>query len=183
MPRHGALDPCSGTSAQRGASLVEILVFVVLLGIVVLIAAGLSPTMLGREDSRGAASTVQAFAQLARMEAVGRNHACLFAVDAASRTLEVVDLNNPADPADDLLISRTQLSSRVRFAAPSGTAISLATLSTGRYGTVFTSDGAVQSGAGFVSIGGGERFDRVTIYGAGGMAAERWDGSSWVTGS
>ncbi len=56
------------------------------------------------------------------------------------------------------------------FAAVSGTV----------YEVVFDSAGRVDSGAGEMVLYGGDRYRRVTVYGAGGVRFERWDGSAWI---
>jgi hypothetical protein len=49
------------------------------------------------------------------------------------------------------------------------------------YGATFASDGSLSAGAGIVAVLGGPAIFRVSLYGAGGAAVERWDGTSWVT--
>ena len=51
------------------------------------------------------------------------------------------------------------------------------------YQTVFTSDGMVVLGQGEVCLLGGQRFGRISVFGAGGIQVERWTGSAWYVGS
>jgi hypothetical protein len=48
------------------------------------------------------------------------------------------------------------------------------------YETVFTSDGIVSSGTGEVAMFGGDEYNRVMVFGAGGVSVDRWSGSGWT---
>jgi hypothetical protein len=61
--------------------------------------------------------------------------------------------------------------------------VTLNPLSKTRFEVTFNADGSVTSGAGSIALGSGEGFRRLSIFAAGGVAAERWNGSSWVSGS
>ena len=83
---------------------------------------------------------------------------------------------------DDILVCDATLSPKVGFARPdSGSAVTLATISGSTYGATFASDGSVSAGSGLVALLGGDGYYRVNLYGAGGAAVERWDGSAWAT--
>lgn len=165
-------------------SLAEVTVVMVVAAIVVAAAATYSIPWLGREEMRGAIYEVQQLLQLARVQAITRNRACRFQVDTGSRTIAVYDLNEVADATDDLLLHRATLSSRVSFARPdTGSAVTLASLGGDLYGATFSSDGSVSAGAGLVALQGGDGSYRISLYGAGGVRVERWDGSAWAPGS
>ena len=94
------------------------------------------------------------------------------------------DLNDPASASDDILLHDVTLSSKISFARPdSGSAVTLTTLGGNLYGAIFASDGSVSAGAGLIALQGGDGSYRISLYGAGGVRVERWDGSSWVLGS
>ena len=170
--------------SEAGMSLAEITVVMVLMSIVVVAAATYSVPWLGREDMRGAIYQAQEFMQLARAQAITRNRDCQFRIDTASRMVSVVDLNDPSTSADDITLNTATLSSRITFARPdSGSAVTLASVSGSLYQATFASNGSVASGAGLVSVQGGDGNYRINLFAAGGVRVERWDGSSWVAGS
>jgi hypothetical protein len=118
------------------------------------------------------------------MQAVSRGRSCRFLVDTASRKLQVIDLNDPANATDDITIASTTLPSRITFSHPTGAAAATLESHSGTwYRATFGADGSVAAGAGSVFIKGGDRFDRVTVYGAGGTRVERWSGAAWQVGS
>jgi len=121
---------------------------------------------------------------VARAQAITRNRACRFQIDTASLRITVVDLNDPASTTDDILLHDATLSSKISFARPdSGSAVTLSSLGGNLYGAIFASDGSVSAGAGLIALQGGDGSYRISLYGAGGVRVERWDGSSWVLGS
>jgi Tfp pilus assembly protein FimT len=164
-------------------SLTEMVVILALAGITIAAAANYSIHWIGREEMRSSIYTVQTYMHTARMQAVSRNRSCQFRVNSATRTLDVYDLNDPSLSTDDILLSRTTLSSKIVFARPdSGTAITLALASGTTYQATFTPDGVVTSGVGLISILGGNRYNRIDLFAAGGTKIWRWDGTSWVAG-
>ena len=170
--------------SEQGMSLAEITVVMVLMSIVVVAAATYSIPWLGREDMRGAIYQVQESMQLARAQAITRSRDCQLRIDTASRTVSVVDLNDPSTSTDDITLETLTLSSRVSFARPDGgPAVTLANVSGGLYQATFSANGSVSSGAGLIAVQGGDGSYRIDLYGAGGVRVERWDGSAWVLGS
>ena len=62
--------------------------------------------------------------------------------------------------------------------------VSISQIGTGsRYEVKFTSDGTVSAGSGTVHVLGGERYGRISVFGAGGTQVERWNGSRWELGT
>jgi hypothetical protein len=125
---------------------------------------------------------VQSYLQLTRIEAVSRNRDCRFVVDTQSRIVQVLDGNGTSSTTDDTLLYETTLPPQVQFARPdSGSAVTLSQIgSSSAYETVFTSDGIVNAGSGEVAVFGGDEYNRVLVYGAGGVSVDRWSGSGWV---
>jgi prepilin-type N-terminal cleavage/methylation domain-containing protein len=170
--------------SERGMSLAEVTVVMVVMAIVATAAATYTIPWLGREDMRGAVYQVQQFLQLARVQAISRNRSCRFQIDTSSRRMTVLDLNDPASTTDDILLDDATLSSKITFARPDGgSAVTLSSLGGNLYGATFASDGSVPAGAGLVAIQGGDGSCRVSLYGAGGVRVERWNGTAWVPGS
>lgn len=170
--------------SERGMSLAELTVVMVLVAVITTAVATYSIPWLGREEMRGAVYTIQEYVQLARIQAVSRNRDCRFLIDSGSRQISVVDLNDPSTSGDDISLYSATLSSRVTFTRPdSGAAVTLAAVSGNLYQATFASDGSVSAGAGLIAVQGGDGNYRVNIYGAGGLRVERWNGSAWVAGS
>ena len=170
--------------SERGMSLAELTIVMVLVAIITTAVATYSIPWLGREEMRGAVYTIQEYLQLARVQAVSRNRDCRFLIDSGSRQVFVVDLNDPSTGSDDISLYSATLSSRVTFARPdTGSAVTLAAVSGSLYQATFASDGSVSAGAGLIAVQGGDGNYRINLYGAGGVRVERWTGSSWVAGS
>jgi len=170
--------------SEKGFSLPEMVVLLALVAMLTTVTITFALPWLAREDMRAAAYQVQMHLQIARIQAVNRNRSCRFQVDAVTSQVQVFDLNDPADGTDDIELANFTLPDTVSFADPLGGApITLALLAGNTYQATFASDGSVSAGAGTIALSGGERFDRITLYGAGGVKTETWDGSSWVTGS
>jgi len=168
---------------ERGATLPEMLVVLGVAAAVMLLAAAYSNPWLGKEDMRGSIYTVRTYLQMTRMQAVSRNHACQFRIDSSTRTMQVVDINDPSTTSDDILLSQATLPVRVSFARPdSGFAITLPVSSGTTYQATFAGDGAVTSSVGSISILGGTRYHRIDLYAAGGSKIWNWDGATWVAG-
>jgi len=170
-------------SRQTGFTMPEMLIVVAVIALVGGIAITAVVPWLGREAMRGAVYQVQQAMQIARAQAIARNRNTRLVVDAATRQVAVIDLNDPSDLTDDLLVHNMTLPKNVRFARPdTGAAVTLTLVSTNLYQATFTSDGSV-TGAGIVSLTGGNGSYRITLYGAGGTGLERWAGSAWVMAS
>ena len=113
---------------ERGMSLAEVTIVMVLVAIITTAVATYSIPWLGREEMRGAVYTIQEYLQLARVQAVSRNRDCRFLIDSGSRRVSVVDLNDPSTASDDISLYSATLSSRVTFVRPdTGSAVTLAT--------------------------------------------------------
>jgi prepilin-type N-terminal cleavage/methylation domain-containing protein len=168
--------------AERGYTISEVLVVLAIAALLLTVSFSQAIGWIGNAECRGAVYSVQSFLQRARMEAVSRNRACMFTLDTATRRMQVLDLVDGVSNSDDILVSDTTLSSKLGFARPdSGAAVTLALISGTTYGATFGSDGSLSAGAGIVAVLGGPGYFRVSLYGAGGAAIERWDGTSWVT--
>jgi len=169
------------SSLERGYTMSEILVVLAILAFVLMFSLTHAIGWMGRAECRGAVYSVQSFLQRARMEAVSRNRACRFTVDTTTGRMRVFDLVDVASNSDDLLLSDTTLSGKISFARPDfGAPVTLASISGTTYGATFASDGSLSAGAGIVSLLGGAGYLRVSLYGAGGAAVERWNGTAWV---
>jgi prepilin-type N-terminal cleavage/methylation domain-containing protein len=169
---------------ERGMSLAEISVVVMIAAILITVTLTYSIPWLGREEMRGAVYHVQEYLQLARIQAVSRNRSSRFLIDTTTRRVQVYDLNDPADTSDDIQLYDLTLPKTVTFSRPdSGSAVTLATVSGSTYQATFASDGSVSAGAGLIAMQGGDGSYRVTLYGAGGVRVERWDGAAWNVGS
>ena len=168
---------------QKGMTLIELVIVVALASVTLVAAATYSLPWIARERARSAVYDVQSYLQLTRIEAVSRNRQCRFVLDTATRSLQVFDGNGTtATKADDVLLYETNLPSQIQFARPdTGNAVTLAQVGTSSvYETVFTSDGIVAQGTGEVALFGGDEFNRVMVFGAGGVSVDRWAGSGWV---
>ncbi len=169
---------------ERGMSLAEVVIVLLLASMVITVAVTYALPWLGREEMRSAVYQIQTHFQLARVHAISRNRSCRFTVDGATGRVQVLDLNDPAVSTDDIVLADYTLPSTVKFESPdASTPITLTTLSGSSYGATFASDGRVTAGAGQVVLHGGERYDRVLLYGAGGVRTEHWDGGTWSAGS
>jgi prepilin-type N-terminal cleavage/methylation domain-containing protein len=170
--------------SERGITLVELVIVVAVASIFLVAAASYSVPMMAKETMRSAVYDFQTYMQLARMEAVGRNHACRFVIDAGKRELFVVDTRGTPTLSDDEILYDTTVADSVVFARPaSGTPITLGSVTGKIFQTTFASNGTVTSGAGDVYLMGGDRYGRISVHAAGGIEVSRWDGSSWKSGS
>ena len=166
---------------ESGVTLLE-LVSVIAAGMMIL-AAGTLATVpwLAREAMRGSLHDAGTLVQVARTEAVKRNHGCKFVVDLSTRAMSVVDMNGTESPDDDRVLRRAQLSSVVGVARPdAGSAITFATESDAVYLVEFHPDGYVSTGAGEMVLYAGDSYQKLVVYAAGGVRYEKWDGSSWT---
>jgi prepilin-type N-terminal cleavage/methylation domain-containing protein len=170
--------------AQRGLTLIELIVVVAVASVLVGITVAYSVPWLAKETMRSGANDVQSFMQLAKVEAVSRNRECRFVIDASSGSLEVWDSLGTDDDSDDVRLHRGALPTSVAFERPDfGDVITLEQIDSSlRFQSVFGSDGVVASGDGAVFLRGGEGFGNVEVYAAGGVEMHRWNGSGWQVG-
>src|SRR6266705_2244353 len=98
--------------SDRGMSLAEVTVVMVVVAIIATAAATYTIPWLGREEMRGAVYQVQQYLQLARVDAISRNRSCRFQIDTSSRRMTVIDLNDPASTTDDILLNDARLHPR-----------------------------------------------------------------------
>ena len=168
---------------QRGMTLIEVVMVVSLASVTLVATAAYALPWIAKERARSAVYDVQSHLQLTRIEAVSRNRDCRFVLDTSTRTVQVFDGNGTsATKADDIRLYEATLPSDIQFARPdAGNAVTLSQVGTSSvYETVFTSDGIVSQGAGEVALYGGQEYNRVMVYGAGGVSVDRWAGSGWV---
>lgn len=170
-------------SKQKGMTLIELVIVMALAAVTLVATATYALPWLARERARSAVYDVQSYLQLTRIEAVSRNRECRFVLDTSTKTMQVFDgSGTSATTGDDILLYATTLPDRVRFARPdSGAPVTLSQIgSSSVYETVFTSDGIVSSGTGDVALFGGDEYNRVMVFGAGGVSVDRWSGSGWT---
>jgi Tfp pilus assembly protein FimT len=164
-------------------TLIELVIVMSLASVTLVATATYALPWLARERARSAVYDVQSYLQLTRIEAVSRNRECRFVLDTSTRTMQVFDGNGTsATKSDDILLYEATLPDRVRFARPdTGAPVTLTQIgSSSVYETVFTSDGIVSSGTGEVAMFGGDEYNRVMVFGAGGVSVDRWSGSGWT---
>ena len=169
---------------ERGISFLEILILLVIVSLVAVTTTAYVREWLDREAMRSAVYQVQTHIQMAKVLAVTRNRPCRFVINEISRRIQVFDLMDPGDTSDDVELANFTLSKDVFFNRPdAGSAITLASLGPDTYGATFDADGTVNAGTGDVVLQGADRYDMVSLYGAGGVRIRRWNGSAWVVGS
>ena len=171
--------------SERGMTLIETLLVLSVAALVLVATAAYSIPWIARENMRGAVYDLQTFLQLTRIEAVSRNRDCRMVVDTSTRRLQVLDTNGTSATTDDAQLYTRTLPSSITFARPdSGVAVGFSQIGGGSsYEVIYTSDGMVTTGVGSAHLFGGQRYGRVSVFGAGGTAVERWNGSSWQSGS
>ena len=154
---------------QRGVTLVELLSVVAVASLMLVSAIGYSVPWMAKQTMRSAVHDVRSFMQLAKIEAVSRNHECRLVVDTLNGTLEVWDMLGNADPTDDVLLHGGRVPDPVSFDRPDfGSAVTLQAIDATTFQTVFGSDGTVSSGSGDVFFHSAESFGRIGVYAAGG---------------
>src|SRR5882672_404527 len=169
---------------ERGYTLVELVVVLVIFAFLVTATFAYALPWFAREDMRSAIYQVQTHLQVTRIQAVTRNRNCAFQVNSSTGRVQVYDLNDPAVTTDDILLADFTLPSTVSFSDPGGgSAITLTSLSSSLFQATFSSDGSVSAGAGVIIMAGGNRYDRLSLFAAGGLRVESWNGSAWVTGA
>jgi Tfp pilus assembly protein FimT len=167
-------------------TLPEALVVLAISALLTLAVATITTAWIGRERVRSTVYLMQTHIGVTRMEAVKRNRPCRFILDTANRQLTLVDLNDPGTTGDDVELRTVSLHPDIEFSNPEGgAAVTLHNVSGAIYDIIFNPDGTVDttnSAAGAVMLEAGERFDRVTVFVAGGIQVHRWDGSAWRLG-
>jgi len=169
---------------QKGMTLLELVIVLAVALAAVAMTAALSGPWIARESMRGAVGNVNSYFQLAKIEAVSRNRPCRMVVDKAG-TLEVWDtMGTPLLLSDDTQLYSTALPSTVSFERPdAGSAVTLLQLGgSGRYHTIFNSDGVAAVGTGSVFLHGGDGYGSVRVHAAGGVDIAYWNGSAWHMG-
>jgi prepilin-type N-terminal cleavage/methylation domain-containing protein len=170
-------------SRQSGITLLELLVVVSVGAVILAVATMATVPWLARESMRSAVRQAGSLLQVARTEAVKRNLECRFVVDLPARTMSVVDTNGTASLSDDQTIRLSRLPSVVSIARPdSGSAITFHEEPGSVFQVDFDPDGFVSNGAGEMVLYGGEQFEKIVVYSAGGIRFERWSGSTWFGG-
>lgn len=165
-------------------TLLEALVVLLIVSILVSFASLNVLAWLDREQQRSAVYGLYVHVSLARVEATNRNRPCRFTLDTSTRTIRVFDLHDTSTSSDDELIAEAALDPGVDFGLPDGSdPVTLASLSGTTYGTTFDADGSAVAGVGGIGLQSGETFRRISIYAGGGVAIERWNGSSWAAGA
>lgn len=171
-------------SNERGMTLIETLIVVAAAALMLVAAAAYSVPWIARENMRSAVYDVQTYIQLTRIEAVSRNRECRMVLDTSARVMQIFDTQGTVSTSDDTSLYRRGLPTSVTFARPdSGAAVTLASINSKSFHVIFRSDGTVRAGVGDVHIFGGQRYGKVSIFGAGGTQVERWNGSQWEIGS
>jgi len=172
---------------EAGMTLIELVIVVAVAAMMLVIVAAISIPWLQREAMRSAVYDVQTYVQLAKIESVSRNRECRFVVNTSTGDLRVFDgagTDAATDTTDDILLYETTLPDNVTFTNPGvGAAVTLQDLGSGSYQLEFTSDGIVNAGAGEVMLQGGASFGRISVFAAGGVEVERWNGSAWNAGA
>ena len=169
---------------QRGVSLIETLALLMLTSIIVAMSINYSLGLLVRERLRSSAYSIYAQLKNARMEAMSRNRSCRFLIDTGSRTVQVVDLNDPGTSSDDEVFTTVTLPSAIAFVQPDGSpSVTLNPVSSGVYETVFSSTGVVTSGSGELVLNMQDQYRRVSVFVAGGLRISTWTGLGWEEGA
>lgn len=169
---------------DSGMTIVELLVVTAIGAMVLMTAVVHSMSWMATETTRSLAYDVAGLMQQARIEAVSRNRDCRFVLDTSSGMLAVWDSRGTDDHSDDELVHSRGVSDAVAFDRPDvGSPVTLELIgATTSYQTTFSSDGVVSAGAGGVYLHGGDGFGNVTVYAAGGVEVQRWDGTGWQVG-
>jgi Tfp pilus assembly protein FimT len=165
-------------------TLVELLIVVAVVSLGLLAVGTYAVPWVAREGLRSAVYDVQTYMQLARIEAISRNRDCRFVIDTSNNRISVLDTVGTSSTGDDVLLYDSELADAVSFARPDlGSAVTLDNVSGSLYQTLFSSDGIVDVGTGEIVMFGGSKYERVQVFGAGGIRIQRWNGTAWATGS
>ena len=169
---------------QRGVTLTELLIVLAVASLGLLAVGTYAVPWVAREGLRSAIYDVQTYMQLARIEAISRNRDCRFVVDTSNNRISVLDSAGTASVGDDILLYESDLPDTVSFARPdTGSAVTLDNVSGSIYQTRFGSDGIVNVGTGEVVMFGGSKYEKVEVFGAGGIRIQKWNGTGWAIGS
>jgi Tfp pilus assembly protein FimT len=165
-------------------NLPEIVVVMLIATALITATVAYSVPFLVKESMYVAVNDIRSALRTARTESIARNRPTRFVIDTGARSVQVWDGNATGITSDDVLLLERPLPSAVLFERPdTGFAVTLQALGGTLYQSVFTSGGAVSAGVGSVHVRGGERFARISVYGSGGVQAERWVGTSWQEGA
>jgi prepilin-type N-terminal cleavage/methylation domain-containing protein len=168
---------------QAGLTLLELMVVMVISGLIIAAGSLFTVSAIASETMRSTLHDAGGLLQMARIEAVKRTHECRFVVDPTARTMSVVDTNGTSTSTDDVVLRVSSIPQVVALARPDvGSPITFSP-SGSTYVVNFDQDGYVNAGSGEMVLFGGERYDRLTVYAAGGVRYEKWNGSAWVPGS
>ena len=168
---------------QTGFTLLELMLVLVVGSLLVATGSLFAVSALASETMRSTLHDAGSLLQMARLEAVKRNHECRFVVDPPARTMSVVDTNGTAMTGDDVGLAVRPIPQVVALARPdAGSPITFYPKGS-TYVVDFDQDGYVNQGSGEMVLFGGTRYDRLIVYAAGGVHYEKWDGSAWVAGS
>ncbi len=169
---------------ERGGTIIEAMAVLALSGALMAITASYSISWIGREELRQSAGEVRTQLQATRAHAINRNRACRFQLNTTLRRIQIYDLVDPSNNADDILLTTATLPDSTAFTRPdTGSAVTLPVLSGTTYQATFESNGSISSSPGLVCMGGGTKYNRVTLYAAGGVKMERWMNATWTNGS
>ncbi len=171
-------------NGQRGMTLAELLIVLAVASLGLLAVGTYAVPWVAREGLRSAVYDVQTYMQLARIEAIGRNRDCRFVVNTATKRISVLDTVGTPAVGDDILLYESDLPDTVSFARPdAGSAVTLDNVSGSIYHTLFGNDGIVSTGTGEVVLFGGLQYEKVQVFGAGGIRIQKWNGTTWAIGS
>jgi Tfp pilus assembly protein FimT len=161
-------------------TLIELMITMALIAAMVAGAAAFSVPWIARESARSAAHQLVSALQLTKMEAVKRNVDCRMTVETDLRRLRIWDSVGTSSTVDDILIFTVQLPEGIAFARPdSGDPVTFASIDSTTFALTFASDGSVSAGQGEVVLYGGGAYRRLSVYVAGGMEIQVWDGEAW----
>jgi Tfp pilus assembly protein FimT len=162
----------------------EVMIVMLLLAIISAIGVSFASSWVRRERMRSSAFVIQTHMQMARVESMSRNRNCRFTIDTSNNEVQVIDLMDPSDNTDDVVITTTLLPVEIEFDRPdAGSAITINNLSGSIYETTFQQDGVVSSGSGDVIIATDDAYKRVSVYVAGGVHMRSWRAGGWAEGS
>jgi len=171
-------------NGQKGITLAELLIVLAMASLGLLAVGTYAVPWVAREGLHSAVYDVQTYMQLARIEAISRNRDCRFVIDTSNNRIGVLDSAGTAAVGDDILLYESDIPDTVSFARPdTGSAVTLNNVSGTIYQTLFGNDGIVSTGTGEVHLFGGSQYEKVEVFGAGGIRIQKWNGTSWTIGS
>jgi prepilin-type N-terminal cleavage/methylation domain-containing protein len=171
-------------NGQKGITLAELLIVLAVASLGLLAVGTYAVPWVAREGLRSAVYDVQTYMQLARIEAISRNRDCRFVIDTSNNRIGVLDSAGTPAVGDDILLYESDLPDTVSFARPdTGSAVTLNNVSGTIYQTLFGNDGIVGTGTGQVHMFAGSKYEKVEVFGAGGIRIQRWNGTAWAIGS